>query len=159
MRATFSILLPSLSRYEIYIKLNNEWLKRNKKEILKERYSTIREHIMELYTEESEKNKKTADQMYFHFLKQIKLVETENTLLKVNAGSKPDLSILEKVSGGLRAHIGFHPTSAAGSPYWHLGLSGFESAVHIPLVPIVSIVKGITSYNTYNSNLVNFDDK
>ncbi len=91
--------------------------------------------------------------------KQIKLVETENTLLKVNAGSKPDLSILEKVSGGLRAHIGFHPTSAAGSPYWHLGLSGFESAVHIPLVPIVSIVKGITSYNTYNSNLVNFDDK
>ena len=77
-----NILLPSLSRYDIYIKLNNEWLKRNKNEILKERYSTIREHIMELYTEESEKNKKTADQMYFHFLKQIKLVDPTNTVYK-----------------------------------------------------------------------------
>ena len=37
---------------------------------------------MELYTEESEKNKKTADQMYFHFLKQIKLVDPTNNIYK-----------------------------------------------------------------------------
>ena len=77
-----NILLPSLSRYEIYVKLNNEWLKRNKKEILKERYLTIRDYIMELYTEESEKNKKKAEEIYYHFLKQIKLVDPTNTIYK-----------------------------------------------------------------------------
>ena len=77
-----NILLPSLSRYEIYIKLNNEWLKRNKKEILKERYLIIRDYIMELYTEESEKNKKKAEEIYYHFLKQIKLVDPTNTIYK-----------------------------------------------------------------------------
>ena len=77
-----NILLPSLSRYEIYIKLNNEWLKRNKKEILKERYLTIRDYIMELYTEESEKNKNKAEQIYYHFLKQIKLVDPTNTIYR-----------------------------------------------------------------------------
>ena len=77
-----NILLPSLSRYEIYIKLNNEWLNRNKKEILKERYLTIRDYIMELYTEESEKNKNKAEQIYYHFLKQIKLVDPTNTIYR-----------------------------------------------------------------------------
>ena len=77
-----NILLPSLSRYEIYVKLNNEWLKRNKKEILKERYLIIRDYIMELYTEESEKNKKKAEEIYYHFLKQIKLVDPTNTIYK-----------------------------------------------------------------------------
>ena len=70
-----NILLPSLTRYDILVKLNNEWLKRNKNDILKERYSTIREYIMELYDEESKINKKTADNRFFHFLKQIKLVD------------------------------------------------------------------------------------
>ena len=83
-----NILLPSLSRYEIYIKLNNEWLKRNKKEILKERYLTIRDYIMELYTEESEKNKNKAEKNYYHFLKQIKLVDPTNTIYKPDEEKK-----------------------------------------------------------------------
>ena len=83
-----NILLPSLSRYDIYVKLNNEWLKRNKREILKERYLTIRDYIMELYTEESEKNKNKAEQIYFHFLKQIKLVDPTNNVYKPDEEKK-----------------------------------------------------------------------
>ena len=70
-----NILLPSLSRYDIYIKLNNEWLKRNKNIIIKERYETIRGYLMDLYIEESEKNIKDADKMYYHFLKQVKQID------------------------------------------------------------------------------------
>ena len=77
-----NILLPSLTRYDIYVKLNNEWLKRNKKEILTERYTTIRGHIMDLYDKESEVNKGKADNTYFHFLKQIKLVDPSNNIYK-----------------------------------------------------------------------------
>jgi hypothetical protein len=95
-----NILLPSLSRYDIYIKLNNEWLKRNKNEILKERYSTIRGHIMDLYTEESEKNKKKADQMYFHFLKQIKLVDPTTKIYKPHEEKK----IIEGIANVLYNH-------------------------------------------------------
>jgi hypothetical protein len=95
-----NILLPSLSRYDIYIKLNNEWLKRNKNEILKERYSTIRGYIMDLYTEESEKNKKKADQMYFHFLKQIKLVDPTTKIYKPHEEKK----IIEGIANVLYNH-------------------------------------------------------
>ena len=70
-----NILLPSLSRYDIYIKLNNEWLKRNKNIIIKERYEIIRGYLMDLYIEESEKNIKDADKMYYHFLKQVKQID------------------------------------------------------------------------------------
>ena len=77
-----NILLPSLTRYDIYIKLNNEWLKRNKKEILTERYTTIRGHIMDLYDKDKEINKAKADNAYFNFLKQIKLVDPSNVIYK-----------------------------------------------------------------------------
>jgi hypothetical protein len=77
-----NILLPSLTRYDIYVKLNNEWLKRNKKEILTERYTSIRGHIMDLYDKDKQINKNTADNTYFHFLKQIKLVDPSNTIYK-----------------------------------------------------------------------------
>jgi hypothetical protein len=83
-----NILLPSLTRYDIYIKLNNEWLKRNKKEILTERYTTIRGHIMDLYDKESEINKSKADKAYFHFLKQIKMVDPSNIVYKPNEEKK-----------------------------------------------------------------------
>ena len=95
-----NILLPSLSRYDIYIKLNNEWLKRNKTEILKERYFTIREYIMELYMEESNINKKKADKMYFHFLKQIKLVDPTTAIYKPQEEKK----IIEGISNVLYNH-------------------------------------------------------
>ena len=83
-----NILLPSLTRYDIYIKLNNEWLKRNKKEILTERYTTIRGHIMDLYDKEREINESKADKEYFHFLKQIKLVDPSNVIYKPNEEKK-----------------------------------------------------------------------
>jgi hypothetical protein len=95
-----NILLPSLTRYDIYIKLNNEWLKRNKKEILTERYTTIRTHIMDLYDKESEINKGKADNTYFHFLKQIKLIDPSNTIYKPQEEKK----IIEGMSNVLYNH-------------------------------------------------------
>ena len=77
-----NILLPSLTRYDLYVKFNDEWLKRNKKEILTERYTTIRGYIMDLYDKEKEINKGKADNSYFHFLKQIKLVDPTNSIYK-----------------------------------------------------------------------------
>ena len=95
-----NILLPSLTRYDIYVKLNNEWLKRNKKEILTERYTTIRGHIMELYAKESEINKAKADNTYFHFLKQIKLVDPSNVIYKPQEEKK----IIEGIANVLYNH-------------------------------------------------------
>jgi hypothetical protein len=95
-----NILLPSLSRYDIYIKLNNEWLKRNKTEILKERYDSIRGYLMDLYIEESEKNKKNADKMYFHFLKQIKKVDPTTAIYKPQEEKK----IIEGIANVLYNH-------------------------------------------------------
>ena len=77
-----NILLPSLTRYDLYVKFNDEWLKRNKKEILTERYTAIRGYIMELYDKEKEINKGRADNSFFHFLKQIKLVDPTNSIYK-----------------------------------------------------------------------------
>ena len=77
-----NILLPSLTRYDLYVKFNDEWLKRNKKEILTERYTTIRGYIMDLYDKEKEINKGKADNYYFHFLKQIKLIDPTNSIYK-----------------------------------------------------------------------------
>ena len=95
-----NILLPSLSRYDIYVKLNNEWLKRNKNEILKERYDSIRGYLMDLYIEESEKNKKNADKMYFHFLKQIKQVDPTTAIYKPQEEKK----IIEGIANVLYNH-------------------------------------------------------
>ena len=77
-----NIILPSLTRYDLYVNFNDEWLKRNKKEILTERYTTIRGYIMDLYDKEKEINKGKADNSYFHFLKQIKLVDPTNSIYK-----------------------------------------------------------------------------
>jgi hypothetical protein len=95
-----NILLPSLTRYDIYIKLNNEWLKRNKKEILTERYTTIRGHIMDLYDKDKEINKGKADNAYFNFLKQIKLVDPSNTIYKPREEKK----IIEGMANVLYNH-------------------------------------------------------
>ena len=95
-----NILLPSLTRYDIYVKLNNEWLKRNKKEILTERYTMIRGHIMDLYSKESEINKANADNTYFHFLKQVKLVDPSNVIYKPQEEKK----IIEGISNVLYNH-------------------------------------------------------
>jgi hypothetical protein len=95
-----NILLPSLTRYDIYVKFNNEWLKRNKKEILTERYTTIREHLMDLYDKEKEINKKKADNDYFHFLKQIKLVDPSNSIYKPDEEKK----IIEGMANVLYNH-------------------------------------------------------
>ena len=95
-----NILLPSLTRYDIYVKLNNEWLKRNKKEILTERYTTIRSHIMDLYDKESNINKNKADNVYFHFLKQIKLVDPSNVIYK----PKEEKKIIDGMANVLYNH-------------------------------------------------------
>ena len=95
-----NILLPSLTRYDIYVKLNNEWLKRNKKEILTERYTTIRGHIMELYDKERNINKSKADKEYFHFLKQIKLVDPTNVIYK----PKEEKKIIDGIANVLYNH-------------------------------------------------------
>ena len=95
-----NILLPSLTRYDIYIKLNNEWLKRNKKEILTERYTTIRGYIMDMYDKESNINKSKADKEYFHFLKQIKLVDPSNVIYK----PKEEKKIIDGIANVLYNH-------------------------------------------------------
>lgn len=93
------------------------------------------------------------------------LFKTENTLIKANAGVKPDISILSTTKGGSpawRYHLGYHPI-AGSSPFWHLGLEGdlvksasnvFGSSagkIHLPFAPIAEVIAGIGSYFSHGN--------
>ena len=87
--------------------------------------------------------------------KTVKIVDTENVLLKASGGAKPDLSLLSK-SGEWRVHLGYHPWSQSVESAWHIGL-GVANKVHIPAKPLLygaSILKGVYSYESNK-----FDDK
>lgn len=103
--------------------------------------------------------------------KQKQIVETENMLLKVNAGYKPDLSLLQKGKDGWRYHIGFHPLINGGNSLWHLGLtngwtgskaaqainkifagSAKSRSLHIPLEPVFGTIGGIMSYYSHSGD-------
>ena len=93
------------------------------------------------------------------------ILKTENTLLKANAGIKPDISFLSTTKGGSpawRYHLGYH-SIAGTSPFWHLGLEGnlvksvsnfigsSASKIHLPFAPIAETIAGINSYFSYEN--------
>jgi hypothetical protein len=114
---------------------------------------------MDLYIEESEKNKKNADKMYFHFLKQVKQVDPTTAIYK---GQVP--FVFEKEThGGLKEASEIYARSILNGEYINTNLLSLNDslAVYKTLLKTTKIICAIgfeirssfgKEYTDYNPN-------